>query len=163
MTHLVWILAAGLLGTSFSALSYGATPPDALVVASPTQSAEDSAEITALVAKEYSAWGAGDVDGFLSVYWRSPLLVYITEESVWNGYDEVKANIEREYPPGSNLGSTVLERLATKIISPEFATTVEWFNTTFPKTRIHGVASATWRKLPEGWRIVQSQTAILEQ
>jgi uncharacterized protein (TIGR02246 family) len=162
MTHLVWILAAGLLGTSFSALSYGATPPDALVVASPTQWTEASAEITALVAKEYSAWGAGDIDGFLSVYWRSPLLVCVSEGSVWNGYDEFKANIEREYPSGSNRGSLVLERLSTKILSPETATTVEWFNVVFPKTLVHGITSASWRKFPEGWRIVQSQTAIIE-
>jgi beta-aspartyl-peptidase (threonine type) len=162
MTHLVWILAAGLLGTTFSALSSDAIPPDALVVASPTQSAGDSAEITALVAKGYAAWNAGDIDGFLSVYWRSPLLVVIEEESVFSGYDEVKSNLERLYPPGTNRGNLVLERLSMKILSPETATTVEWFNSTFPKTLIHGITSSTWRKFAEGWRIVQCQTAILE-
>jgi ketosteroid isomerase-like protein len=162
MTHLVWILAVGLVGTSFSALSSDAAPADALIAASPTQSAEDSAKITALVAKGYAAWNAGDIDDFLSVYWRSPLLVVIEEESVFSGYDEVKANLERMYPPGTNRGNLVLERLLMKILSPETATTVEWFNSTFPKTSIHGITSSTWRKFPEGWRIVQCQTAILE-
>jgi hypothetical protein len=89
-------------------------------------------------------------------------LVYIAEAAVWKGFDEVKANVERDYPAQSQMGHNVLERLETNVIASDMAITLEWYNVTFPNTKVRGITSSTWRKLPEGWRIVQCQTAVLE-
>ena len=135
---------------------------DPSIITRPNQSADDSQEIVALIVKQYAAWGKGDINGYLEPYWRSPLLVYIAEAAVWKGFDEVKANVERDYPAQSQMGHNVLERLETNVIASDMAITLEWYNVTFPNTKVRGITSSTWRKLPEGWRIVQCQTAVLE-
>src|SRR5438046_667464 len=63
----------------------------------PTQES-DAQQIATLLERQYASWDARDFDGYMAFFWRSPRLVYITEESVWLGWEQVRANVERQYP-----------------------------------------------------------------
>jgi hypothetical protein len=99
----------------------------------------------------------------MSLFWRSPLLIYVTDISVWTGWEQVIANVRRQYPDPHNMGKIILERLQTNVLSSDSVTTVEWWTFVFPaggKTR--GFTTSSWRKLPEGWRIVEGHTSALD-
>lgn len=122
----------------------------------------DAQQIASLLAQQYAAWDAKDIEGYMQVFWRSPLLVYVTEGAIWTGWDQVKANVERQYPDKNNMGHPVLERLQTNVVSPETATTIEWWTVYFPAAKVRGFTTSTWRKFSEGWRMIETHTSTLE-
>jgi uncharacterized protein (TIGR02246 family) len=162
------ILNALFHGFYFLALALNAgpvpaSPPPVLSAAAALPAQEVAAtEIAALIAQEFAAWNARDLDAYMAVFWHSPQLLYIVQESVWLGWDEVRAKVAREYPNGINMGHPVLDRLQTNVLSAEMATTVEWWTVYFAAARVRGFTSSTWRRLPEGWRIVEGHTSAVE-
>lgn len=143
-----------------------AAPPDAVpaanvVHAAPAQQA-DAQQITGLIARQYEAANARDFDGYMAAFWRSPLLVYVVDGTVWTGWAEVRGHIEREYPSRDKMGRGVLERLQTNFVDAETAITVEYWTIYFPRSKVHGVSIGNWRKRPEGWCMVQASTQSTE-
>jgi uncharacterized protein (TIGR02246 family) len=129
----------------------------------PSDQSSDAREIADLVSKQYSAWNAGDIAGYLSVFWNSPKLLYVSEYAIWRGWNEVKANLERQFPDPSKMGHPVLEHLETNMVAVDTATTLETWSVTFPSAVVvHGVTSSAWHKQPEGWRIIEGQTSVVE-
>ncbi len=123
----------------------------------------DEQQIAALIAQQFAAWNARDLDGYLAPCWRSPLLIYAVDGSVWTGWDEVRARVARDYPDPAAMGKPVLERLQTNVLSPEMATTLEWWTVYFPGSKVRGFTTSAWRKVPgEGWRIVVVHTNTAE-
>jgi hypothetical protein len=120
-------------------------------------------EIATALSAQYAAWNSGDLDGYMSIFWRSPLLVYVSESAVWKGYDEVRAKVARQYPGKGVRGLSILERLQTNVIGDGLATTIEYWTYVFPQgNKVHGITTCTWRKLPEGWKVVEGQTSATD-
>lgn len=147
------------------ALSWAGIVPDATpaaIVVYGTTKQNDAQTIAGMIAQQYSAANGRNFDAYMAAFWRSPLLVYVIEGAVWTGWDAVRAHLEREYPAPSAMGHAVLERLQTNFVDPETAITVEYWTVYFLASRVHGVSIGNWRKLPEGWRMVQASTNSTE-
>src|SRR5207248_1230176 len=110
-------------------------PPPANVVHASQAQQTDAQQIATLLSQQYAAWDARDLEGYLAVFWRSPLLVYIVQQSIWMGWDDVHAHLEREYPDKNAMGHPVLERLQTNLVDAGTATTVEWWTAYFPGSK----------------------------
>jgi hypothetical protein len=117
-------------------------------------------EISTLILNQYKAWEKGDSDAYMSVFWKSPSLLYIIDSTIYFGWDQTKAKIERDYGDRRERGGLTLERLKTNIINEGLATTIEWWAMTFEKETLKGYSSSTWRKFSEGWKIIEIHTAI---
>ncbi len=147
------LLAMAMLGSDASAPW---TPP----APAPAPALSAGTEIAALLAEQYAAWDAHDFDGYLRVFWRSPNLVYVVEGAVWQGWDEVRGRLTRQYANPANMGHPVLDQLQVRPISESEVTTVEWWTVHFGPTHVSGNSVSTWRRFPEGWRIVQGSTSV---
>jgi hypothetical protein len=134
-------------------------PETAIIIASPSQRPA-ALEIGDLIQKQFEAWNAGDIDAYLSVFWRSPLLVYVVDASILTGWDQVRANVMREYGNRRDVGHPELERLQTNILTDDLASTIQWWTFRFREVKVKGLSSSTWRKFPEGWRIIESHTEV---
>ena len=146
-------LALALLGNE---IAPAWNPP----AATPTVPSSAEGEIPALVASQYTAWNARDLEGYLRPFWHSPNLVYGVEGAIWVGWDEVRSRIMRDYPNPETMGHPVLERLEVHPVTADTVTTVEWWTMVFPHARVHGSTIDTWRHFAEGWRIVQTSTSV---
>ena len=122
----------------------------------------DTEEIADLVARQFAAWNRRDIDGYMKVFWGSPLLIFAVEGEVWVGWDQVKANLLQEYSDRERMGNSVLERLQTNIVSTETALTVEWWSIMFGATKVRGFTTSAWYKFSNGWRIIEGHTSVLE-
>ena len=122
----------------------------------------DAEEIADLVARQSAAWNHHDIDGYMKVFWGSPLLVFAVEGEVWIGWDQVKASLIHEYSDRERMGNLMLERLQTNIISTETALTVEWWSIMFGVTKVRGFTTLAWHKFSDGWRIIEGHTSVLE-
>jgi hypothetical protein len=53
--------------------------------------------------------------------------------------------------------------METNVVAADTATTLEWWNMTFPSNaKVNGTTTSVWRKLPEGWRIIVTDTNVVE-
>jgi hypothetical protein len=122
----------------------------------------DTDEIADIVEQQFAAWNRRDIDGYMKAFWASPLLVFAVEGEVWIGWNQVRANLLQEYSDTERMGNSILERLQTNIVSPETATTVEWWSIAFHLAKVRGFTTSAWHKFPDGWRIIQGHTSVLE-
>ncbi len=135
------------------------TPPGPHVAAAAAAIPGES-EIRSLVASQYAAWDARNIDAFLGTYWRSANLVYVVEGAVTIGWDDVRGRLTRQYPTREAMGHPILESLEVHPVSMENAGTVEWWTVVFPQARVRGNTANAWHHFPEGWRIVQTCTSV---
>jgi Protein of unknown function (DUF3225) len=150
------------------AFSLSTTPmleSDPGVVSSSTTAPDYSVEekvITAEIARQYQSWTARNIDGYMAPFWKSPLLVYIVDSYVMMGWDSAYGLIQRDFPVGHDAGNPALERLQINIAGPDAAVSVEWWTVHFKAVDVHGNTSSSWRKFPEGWRIIECHTSSSE-
>ncbi|HEY0792306.1 MAG TPA: nuclear transport factor 2 family protein [Chthoniobacterales bacterium] len=151
-------LAFVVIAAAIHAGSAAELPPSGVVHATPVQQ-DDAQVIAAKIARQYEAANARDFDGYMAAFWHSPLLVYVVDGTVWTGWAEVRGHIERDYPSLEQTPRGVLERLETRFVDAQTAITVEYWTAYFPRSRIHGMSVGNWRKLAEGWYMVQASTS----
>jgi ketosteroid isomerase-like protein len=156
---LAWILAIAL--TADPLLETGSD------VAAPTPTPaiyqQDVQLITQLLSDQYAAWTRHDLDAYMIPFWKSPNLLYVSDGQVFQGWEEAKAMMERNYPDRNTLGVAIPERIQVNIISNDFATSIDWWTIRFKSnTSVHGMSTASWRKFPEGWRMVEAHASSSE-
>jgi ketosteroid isomerase-like protein len=136
------------------------TRSDAIVA--PPAAAEqqqDVQNITQLLSDQYAAWNRHDIAGYLLPFWQSPSLLYVSDGQIFQGWQEVKGMMERNYPDRSTLGIAIPERIQVNIISNDAANSIDWWTIRFKTTSVHGVSTASWRKFPEGWRMTEAHAS----
>src|ERR1700739_4568601 len=101
---LPWILAFSLSASPLQETDPGSLSPS---TATPNFSAEVKT-ITQVIANQYQAWNARDIDGYMAAFWRSPLLIYVVDSDVLIGWDNAYGLIRREFPPGQDAGNASL-------------------------------------------------------
>jgi hypothetical protein len=154
MTPWPLIIAFALQGSPGAAQLADIAPSELV-----TDHGTDSLEIVHLISQQFDAWNSGDIEGYFKIFWRSPSLIYVIDVSLFLGYDSAKAHVVAEFPNKNFMGHAVLEKLQTNFIDKDSASTVEWWTVTFPEGAVHGFSTSTWKRLPEGWRVVILQTA----
>jgi hypothetical protein len=90
-------------------------------------------EIQVVLDKQILAWNRGDLEGFMAGYWKSPDLVYLSNNTVVRGWQTLLDRYRQLYQP-PNEG----------------------------KTR-GGLYTLAMRRFPEGWRTVYDRTSIEQQ
>ena len=71
---------------------------------SSAQDADESA-VRDLLSSQIRAWNAGDIDRFMSGYWKSDSLMFIGKTGVTYGYDSTLAHYKRSYPDKESMGT----------------------------------------------------------
>ncbi len=91
-------LIAGLV----LALAACASAPASL---SPERKAAETATILALLEAQDDAWNNGDIDGFMTGYWRSPDLRFASGGDVTRGFDETLNRYKTRYASRALMGT----------------------------------------------------------
>lgn len=68
-----------------------------------SQSAEQV--IRAAMAEQQEAWNSGDIDSFMTHYWNSPNLKFVTKNGVTMGWEGTLENYKRSYPDQDAMGA----------------------------------------------------------
>jgi ketosteroid isomerase-like protein len=157
-----WLIALAL-ATDSPAPEPVQTPPPIIVKTASTEQEKDAEQIGALVSQQYTAVAAGNIEKYLEPFWKSPLLIYISEGAIWKGWDEMRSHVERDYPDWKHVGHPILERMEISVVDVATASTLEWWDMTFPSSaRVNGTTTSVWRKVPEGWRIIVTNTSVVQ-
>lgn len=126
-------------------------------IASPP-SLSDEAQIRAVLDMQTAAWNRGDIDTFMSGYWKSEQTEFLGANGIAHGWQAVLDRYHRSYPDRKTMGTVSFSDLEIHLTCADAAYVVGKFHLVRESDQPSGVFSLDFRKFPEGWRIVLDHT-----
>jgi len=132
-------------------LSFG-TPVNA------TKQISDEAQIRAVLDMQSAAWNRGDVDTFMTGYWKSEETEFVGASGITRGWQAVLDRYRRNYPDAKAMGRLTFSNLEVHVVCRDSAFVIGEFKLEREKDQPSGVFTLNFRKFTEGWRIVADHT-----
>lgn len=124
-----------------------------------TQSAKIRSDIQKIMDDQAVAWNKGDIDAFMTGYWRSEKLVFISGDNVTRGWQSTLDRYKKSYDSRAKMGVLKFSGLEFFILSNDAAIVLGSWALTRDGDNPHGKFTLTFRKFKEGWRIVMDHTS----
>ena len=141
------LVLAVLLGAALFAPAVGIAKPD------------ERAAIRALLEAQAKAWNAGDIEGFMTGYWKSDETEFAGASGVLRGWQALLDRYRRTYPDRTAMGQLTFSDLSINVLSADAAYIVGRWQLERENDHPGGVFTLIVRKFPEGWRIVHDHTS----
>lgn len=128
--------------------------------------AKDRSAITQLITTQQDSWNKGDIDAFMSAYWKSSDLTFSGSRGTERGYDAVYARYKKAYPDRASMGRLDFSQLEFHFTGNDGALVLGHWHLTREKSGggdIGGVFSLVWQRFPEGWRIIHDHTSAVPE
>lgn len=123
---------------------------------------QDEIAIRAVLAAQAKAWNAGDLEGFMEGYWRSPELRFASGGAVRRGYDATLARYKQAYPNRAAMGRLRFSDLDVDVVSADAATAHGAWALTRTNDAPSGLFTLVFRKIDGDWVIVSDTTTSAE-
>ena len=120
--------------------------------------ASGEAQIRAILDLQTAAWNRGDLDTFMTGYWKSPETEFVGASGLTRGWQAVLDRYRRNYPDGKAMGRLTFSNLEVHLVCPDAAFVIGEFQLEREKDRPAGIFTLNFRKFTEGWRIVADHT-----
>lgn len=133
-------------GSQAAQQSSGAAPTD------------EESQIRAVLDAQAVAWNRGDVDSFMTSYWKSDETLFVGANGITRGYDAILARYHKVYPNRRAMGHVAFSNVQIQIDCPDRATVIGQYQLEREHDHPAGVFTLNMRKFPEGWRIVLDHT-----
>jgi ketosteroid isomerase-like protein len=130
----------------------------------PSPDRNDIEAINDLLMKELSCWNAHDIDGYLSVLWKSPQLLVILQAEQYQGWQSIADAYKSGFKDPNAMGSISPSRIQIKLVKPDLANAVTWWTVSFPtsKVRVLGNTTMNLQKFSDGWKVVLAHSSFIE-
>ena len=150
-------LCAALLGAVFLVLTACASSG-----VSPAAQAAEEAAILSLLEAQDVAWNAGDIEGFMAGYWRSPNLRFASGGNITRGWDETLARYKARYGTSSEMGTLTTSDHEIEILSADAAIAHGKWHLDWKGKQPWGLYTLVLRKVDGAWVIVSDTTTSAE-
>jgi uncharacterized protein (TIGR02246 family) len=131
----------------------------ALVCGAPEQPSNSVAEIQSILTAQQDAWNRGDIDAFMNGYARSASTVFVSADEVRRGWETVRDRYRVKYSDRAKMGTLTFSEIEVTTLSPDAAVVLGRWRLKRGNDEPHGRFTLIFRRLPEGWRIVQDHTS----
>lgn len=151
-------VSAALSAAVFLVLAACAAPP----VSPGMEEAAEEAAILSLLEAQDVAWNAGDIEGFMAGYWRSPDLRFASGGNVTRGWDQTLARYTARYGTGAEMGTLTTSDHEIDILSADAAIAHGKWQLDWQGKQPWGLYTLVLRKVDGQWRIVSDTTTAAE-
>ena len=117
------------------------------------------AAIRQVMDDQAAAWNRGDIDGFMTGYWRSDKLTFVSGTDVTRGWQPTLDRYKKSYDTRAKMGVLTFSDLEITILSKDAAVVLGSWSLAREKDNPHGKFTLNFRKFKEGWRIVMDHTS----
>jgi ketosteroid isomerase-like protein len=120
--------------------------------------------VRAVLSRQADDWNKGDLDGFLTGYWNSPKVVFMSGGQRFDGFEAMRDRYRHRYKAeGRAMGQLEFSELDVEPLGPEAVLARGRFRLTMADgTKPTGLFTVILRKLPGGWKIVHDHTSAEE-
>ena len=124
----------------------------------------DVRAVRAVIDQQALDWNKGDLDGFLTGYWNSPKVVFMSGGNRFDGFEAMRDRYRHRYKAeGKAMGQLAFSELDVESLGPQAVLARGRFRLTMPDgTKPTGLFTLIVRKFPDGWKIVHDHTSAEE-
>ena len=125
----------------------------------------ERAAIVGVLNAQAEAWNRGDLESFLTGYWRSEETVFAGGDQVHRGWEAMAARYRTAYPTREKMGRLAFSKLTFEQLEADRAVVTGSWELTLEGSaaKPHGVFTLLWRRFPEGWKIVHDHTSSAKE
>lgn len=152
MRHAFRVFAL-LLATALAC--FGLQPQGATAV--PAEPSSES-QIRALIEMQADAWNRGDIETFMTAYWKSDETAFVGANGLTRGWQAVLDRYHKNYPDRAAMGHLTFSNLEIHLLCADAAFAIGQFQLQRENDKPAGIFTLDFKKFPEGWRIVVDHT-----
>ena len=121
----------------------------------------DSTRIMERMAFQEAAWSSGDVEGFMSAYWRSDSLLFVGSRGPSFGWQTTLDNYRTSYPTADAMGALTFEVKDVQPAGTDYALMLGAWRLERPAGRdtLSGWFSLVWQRMDGDWVIVRDHSS----
>jgi beta-aspartyl-peptidase (threonine type) len=109
---------------------------------------------------QQTAWNKGDLEGFMSGYWKSPDLTFYSGKDKTRGWQATMERYVKKYrADGKEMGKLTFSELEVEVLGPDAALVRGRWQLELSKDKPGGLFTLLFKRFPEGWRIVHDHTS----
>jgi ketosteroid isomerase-like protein len=116
------------------------------------------AQIKDLLEAQADAWNRGDIDSFMTSYWKSDQTAFVGATGIARGWQAVLERYHRAYPNRPAMGHVTFSNIEVHQECADTAFVIGQYHLQREKDSPSGVFTLDLRKFAEGWRIVLDHT-----
>ena len=120
---------------------------------------DDHQRIRAVFESGCTAWNRGDIDGYLSDYWHSDKVRWVSEGKVSHGFEAIASAFKARFNSPENMGKLEVADLEIQLLGGSDALAFgAWIQTTRTGRR-NGVFTVHMKKIAGEWLIVSDHSS----
>ena len=116
-------------------------------------------QIRKVMTDQAEAWNRGDIDGFMRGYWQSEKLLFVSGDNVTRGWQPTLDRYKKSYDTRAKMGTLTFSGLEINVLSKDAAVVLGSWSLARDGDNPHGKFTLTFRRFPEGWRIIIDHTS----
>jgi beta-aspartyl-peptidase (threonine type) len=122
--------------------------------------ADDEKDIRKLLADQAVAWNKGDLVGFMTGYWKSKDLTFVSGKDATRGWDETLERYKKRYQAeGKEMGKLTFSDVDVRALADGIALVTGKWELELSKEKVGGRYSLILKKFDAGWRIIHDHTS----
>jgi beta-aspartyl-peptidase (threonine type) len=134
-----------------------------LAVASVSAADPSADAVKAVLTQQVESWNKGDLDTFLSTYWKSDDLVFFSGGTVSKSHKAVSERYHKRYKAdGKEMGKLTFSDLEVQMLGTDAAMVRGRWKLELKPDNPNGLFTLIVKKLPDGWKIVHDHTSASE-
>lgn len=115
--------------------------------------------VLAVMMNQTAAWNRGDIEGFMTGYWRSDALVFVSGDKITRGWQATLNNYRSTYNTPAKMGKLAFTDIEVTVLSKDAAAVLGSWALTREGDNPKGKFTLIFRKLKDGWRIIHDHTS----
>ena len=123
------------------------------------QQNKDVKEITDLMNRQTVSWNKGNLDEFMTGYWKNDSLMFIGKSGLTYGYANALNNYKKNYDSADKMGKLFFEILKVKKLSAEYCWVLGKFFLKRSVGDVGGTYTLLFKKINGKWLIIADHTS----
>lgn len=120
---------------------------------------DDIARIRTLMDSQVRSWNAGDIDRFMTTYWRSDSLLFIGKKGLTYGWQATLENYKKNYPDKTAMGTLSFDLLEFKKLAADAYFVVGKWKLARTIGDLSGHFSLVIRRIDGNWKITADHSS----
>lgn len=119
----------------------------------------DKLAIQQAMDNQEQCWSRGDLDGFMSGYWKSDSLRFMGKRGITKGWQTTLDNYKKSYPDKATMGKLRFDIVSFEPLDANGMFVVGKWTLLREKDTLGGYYSLIWRKIDGEWKVVFDHTS----
>ena len=121
--------------------------------------AKDEAAVRKVLDNQVVAWNRGDIDTFMTGYWNSDKVQFVSGNGITHGYADVLERYKKRFPNQAAMGQLSFTGLEIHVDCADSAYVIGQFHLALAPENPAGYFTLNFKKFADGWKIVVDHTS----